>query len=113
MRYVSAIAFNKHGDKKCSLAVGDVVIIKSSERNRNSWPLGIVERLIEGRDGAVRAARLRIGRSQIQLPIQHLYPLESRATGMTEETRRRTTLEQRRLDPDGMHQSPPGSECET
>ena len=34
----------KHGDKRSSLAVGDVVIMKSSERNRNSWPLGIVER---------------------------------------------------------------------
>ena len=62
----------KHGDKKCSIAVGDVVIIKSSERNRNSWPLGIVERLIEGRDGAVRGARMRAGRSH----IQHLYLLE-------------------------------------
>ena len=66
----------KHGDKKCSLAVGDVVIIKSSERSRNSWPLGIVERLIEGRDGAVRGARLRTCRSHIERPIQHLYPLE-------------------------------------
>ena len=66
----------KHGDKKCSLAVGYVIIIKSSERNRNSWPLAIVGRLIEGRDGAVRGARLRTGRSHIERPIQHLYPLE-------------------------------------
>ena len=66
----------KHGDKRCSIAVGDVVIIKSSERNRNSWPLGIVEHLIEGRDGAVRGARLRAGRSHMERPIQHLYPLE-------------------------------------
>ncbi|XP_068720014.1 uncharacterized protein [Montipora capricornis] len=66
----------KLGDKRCSLAVGDVVIIKSSERNRNSWPLGIVESLIEGRDGVVRGARLRAGRSHIERPIQHLYPLE-------------------------------------
>ena len=25
----------KHGDKKCTLAVGDVVVIQSAERNRN------------------------------------------------------------------------------
>ena len=35
----------KHGDKKYTLAVGDVVIIQSPERNRNCWPLGIVEQL--------------------------------------------------------------------
>ena len=33
----------KHGDKKRTLAVGDVVVIQSAERNRNCWPLGIVE----------------------------------------------------------------------
>ena len=66
----------KHGDKKCTLAVGDVVVIQSPERNRNCWPLGIVEQLIEGRDGVVRGARLRAGRSHLQRPIQHLYPLE-------------------------------------
>lgn len=66
----------KHGNKQSSLAVGDVVIIKSPERNKNSWPLGIVERLIVGRDGVVRGAGLRAGRSHIERPVQHLYPLE-------------------------------------
>ena len=66
----------KHGDKKCTLAVGDVVVIQSPERNRNCWPLGIVEQLIEGRDGVIRGARLRAGRSHLERPIQHLYPPE-------------------------------------
>ena len=66
----------KHGNKQSPLAVGDVVIVKSPERNRNSWPLGIVQRLIVGRDGVVRGARLRTGRSYIERPVQHLYPLE-------------------------------------
>ena len=66
----------KYGDKKCTLAVGDVVVIQSPEQNRNCWPLGIVEQLIEGRDGVVRGARLRAGPSHLERPIQHLYPLE-------------------------------------
>ena len=66
----------KYGDKKCTLAVGDVVVIQSPEQNRNCWPLGIVEQLIEGRDGVVRGARLRAGRSHLEHPIQHLYHLE-------------------------------------
>lgn len=55
----------KLGDKRCSLA-----------GNRNSWPLGIVESLIEGRDGVICGARLRACRSHIERPIQHLYTLE-------------------------------------
>ena len=58
------------------IAVGDVVLIQSTERNRNCWPLGIVEQLIEGRDGVVRGARLRAGRSHLERPIHHLFPLE-------------------------------------
>ncbi|XP_022808725.1 uncharacterized protein LOC111345707 [Stylophora pistillata] len=66
----------KHGDKKYTLAIGDVVVIQSSERNRNCWPLGTVEELIEGRDGVVRGPKLPTGRSHLEHPIQHLYPLE-------------------------------------
>ena len=66
----------KHGDKKCTLAVGDVVLIQSSEWNQNYWPLGIVEQLIEGRGGVVCGARLQAGRSHLERPIQHLFSLE-------------------------------------
>ena len=66
----------KHAKNDHHLAVGDVVIIKSSERNRNQWPLGIVETLIKGVDGVVRAVRLRSGRDRLERAIQHLYPLE-------------------------------------
>ena len=66
----------KHDGNGNQLAVGDVVIIKSTERNRNHWPLGIVDGLIVGRDGVVRAARLRAGRNHMERAVQHLYPLE-------------------------------------
>lgn len=56
--------------------VGEVVIIKTEERNRGKWPLGIVERLIVGNDGVVRGARLRAGKSHVERAAQHLYPLE-------------------------------------
>jgi hypothetical protein len=53
-----------------------VVIIKSDEHNRNKWKLGIVEDLIAGRDGVVRVAKLRAGKSHLERAVQHLYPLE-------------------------------------
>lgn len=47
----------KYSNAQSSLAVGDVVIIKSVERNRNCWPLGIIEELIIGRDQVVCGAK--------------------------------------------------------
>ena len=40
-------------------AKGDVVIIKSDDKNRAQWKLGVVIDLITGRDGVVRGAKLR------------------------------------------------------
>ena len=52
---------------------GEVVIIKSEEKNRAQWKLGVIEDLITGRDGVIRGAKLK---SLLERPIQHLYPLE-------------------------------------
>ena len=52
------------------------MIIKSEDKNRGKWPLGIIQELYPGRDGVVRAARLRSGKSFLERPLQHLYPLE-------------------------------------
>ena len=35
-----------------------------------------MEQLIAGRDGVVRGAKLRVGRSHVERPVQLLYPLE-------------------------------------
>lgn len=48
--------------KEMNVTPGDVVLIKGDERNRGKWKIGIVERLIKGRDGIVRAVRLRAGK---------------------------------------------------
>ena len=67
----------KHSDDRgSSLKVGDVVIVKSAARNRNCWPLGIIETLIVGRDQVVRGAKLRVGETVSERAVQHLYPLE-------------------------------------
>ena len=59
-----------------TVAVGDVVIVKSAERNRNCWPLGIIETLIVGRDQVVCGTKLRVDKNVIERAVQHLYPLE-------------------------------------
>ena len=77
--YLAALR-ERHGrgkeGKLKSLKIGDVVIIHSEEKNRGKWPLGIVQQLYGGRDGVIRAVKLRTGKSILERPIQHLYPLE-------------------------------------
>lgn len=58
------------------LKPGDVVLIRSEEKNRGKWPLGVVVKLFNGRDGIVRGVKLRAGKTFLERPIQHLYPME-------------------------------------
>ncbi len=49
------------GSKGTVPAVGDVVVLKTDEKNRGRWLLGIVEELIAGKDGVIRGAKVRVG----------------------------------------------------
>ena len=62
--------------KKPAIAEGDVVIIQGDDKNRNQWKLGIVKELIVGRDGTVRAAKLKAGKGTLERAVQHLYMLQ-------------------------------------
>ena len=53
-----------------------MVIARGDESNRGKWSLGVVADLFEGRDGVVRAAKLRAGKSFLERSVQHLFPLE-------------------------------------
>ncbi|XP_074606418.1 uncharacterized protein LOC141859452 [Acropora palmata] len=61
----------KHKNGHLHAARGEVVIIKSEEKNRRQWKLGIIEELITGQDGVARG-----GKSILERPLQLLYPLE-------------------------------------
>ena len=56
--------------------VGEVLLINSVDKNCGKWKIGVVTDLIKGRDGIVRAAKLRVGASCIERAVQHLFPLE-------------------------------------
>lgn len=45
--------------KEMNIKAGEVVLVKSEERNRGKWKLGVVDTPIEGRDG-VRASTAQI-----------------------------------------------------
>ena len=46
------------------------------EKPRNVWKLAVIEELIRGNDGLVRAANIRTKNGQTNRPITKLYPLE-------------------------------------
>ena len=52
------------------------MLIKVEERNRSKWKNGVVEHPIQGRDGVIRGALQRAGKTHIEKPLQLLYPLE-------------------------------------
>ena len=56
--------------------VGEVVLIKSEDKNGGKWKIGIVTDTVEGRDGVVRAVKLRVGTSRLERAVHHLFPLE-------------------------------------
>ena len=63
------------------VSVGDVVVIHEDGQPRGMWKLGLVEKLLVGRDQEVRAVVLRVpghGRNiqHLSRPVQRLYPLE-------------------------------------
>ena len=82
------------GNKPDTPQVREVVIIKGEEKNRGKWKLEIVEYLIAGRDGLVRAAILHARKSHLERPVQHLYPLQLSCDRATKEP------ENAKLNPD-------------
>lgn len=76
-------AHRQRGPKKSDnpIAVGDVVLVHDENSPRGFWKIARVERLITGKDGAVRGAVLKVASKSgtattLQRPLQRLYPLE-------------------------------------
>ena len=64
-----------HQTEEATLKEGDVILIKG-ERRKRQMEVGLVERLIQGRDGVIRGAQLRAGKTHPERLLQLLYPLE-------------------------------------
>lgn len=74
--------FQSAGGSPTSIAMGDTVIVHEENHPMGLWRLGRVRELIQGVDGNVRGALVRVqsggGHSTIRRPVQRLYPLEVR-----------------------------------
>ena len=63
------------GKNEIEIKVGDVVQVHDDTKRVN-WRLAIVERIIQGKDGLVRAADIKTSTGYTNRPITKLYPLE-------------------------------------
>ena len=52
----------KHSKKKSEVKVGEFVVIKGEKGNRAHWNIGIITDIYPGKDGKVRAVKLRAGK---------------------------------------------------
>ena len=68
--------------KPISVAEGEVVLLHDDNSKRGQWKVGVIERLVVGKDGQVRGASVRTtmqGKGKLQYlnrPLQKLFPLE-------------------------------------
>ena len=72
---------HKSAQSNGPVSVGDVVCIHEEKKSRLNWSIGKVERLLEGADGNVRAAVVKlVGKggktTKLRRPIQKLFPVE-------------------------------------
>ena len=75
---------------QAGIVVGDIVLLRSDSTSRNFWKLAKVEELVESRDGKVRSAAVKTisdqGKpSRLRRVLQHLVPLELRASAENQE----------------------------
>lgn len=71
-----------HNGVPNKIAKGDIVLIQEDNVKRNNWKLGIVEKLVTGKDGQIRGARVRKATTRgkpeiLSRPLQKLFPLET------------------------------------
>ena len=66
----------KHHGKTNTLEYWGCHAHQRRRKNRGRWKIGIIQDLITGRDGIVRGAKLKTGKSTLERAVQHLYPLE-------------------------------------
>ena len=75
---------NTTGTNKQSIKKGEVVLVHD-DTHRSTWKLAVIESLIEGGDGLVRAANIRTSTGCTNRPITKLYPMEVSANVKNQE----------------------------
>ena len=88
--------YNHKFENKCTLVVGDVVLIKEENKPRMLWRKGLVTKLIKSKDNLIRRAELKVYQpslskcTHINRPLQLLVPFEMTQVRTPDEKKFRT-----------------------
>lgn len=66
---------NQSGESS-KVKIGEIVLIKGEEKDRGQWKIGVIQKLVKGRDGVIRGAKLKTVNGVRERPLQLLYPME-------------------------------------
>jgi len=81
------------GNNECKISVGDVVLVHD-DGPRIKWKLAVIEELILGGDGLVRAANIRTSTGRTKRPVVRLIPLEVSAQDKSTSTKNKLDSEE-------------------
>ena len=84
------------GEGKCSLREGSLVLVQDVRLPRMRWPLGVVTRLLPGRDGVIRTVEVRTCNGTLVRSVPRLHDLEIMSSGFSDQR----DLEPSPQDPD-------------
>ena len=74
--YIRNLPSLGNGRGRVDLILNSIVLIKEEGKPRMTWPLGKVIELFEGKDGFIRAVRLKTAKGELTRSVQRLYKLE-------------------------------------
>ena len=52
------------------------MLIKGDDKHRGHWKMGVVQKLVKGKDGIIRGVKLKTSTGILERPLQLLYPME-------------------------------------
>lgn len=74
--YIRGLPPWKGASPRCNLREGSVVLLQDQRCPRLKWPLGVVARLIPGRDGVVRTVEVKTATGTFVRSVQRVHDLE-------------------------------------
>ena len=83
--YVRNLPPWRGGEGKCSLQEGSLVLVQDVRLPRMKWPLGVVTRLLLGRDGVIRTVEVRTCNGALVRSVPRLHDLEIMSSGFSDQ----------------------------
>ena len=62
--------------KASNAAIGEIMLIKADDKDRGHWKMGVVQKLVIGKDGIFKGVKLKTSTGILERSLKLLYPME-------------------------------------